>query len=249
MFGERLLSNRELYAEMVARMLKMKNVTNKFATEVEEGSWNWKKLPFKPSSSNDLLDFPEISLNDLKILFTGTYQLGQAIAYLGEIARTDGDVSDIKVHQLKDQKGLQVIKTEVHSKYRSQVMWHCYIKYRESKWYQGYSRLRKHLPQWAPNCWRMLSHICHHLLLSKSSSSRKNLQCVKSQTVQGNKKTVHNGKLELKVDFWSVIVINTSKIMICYLLLTRIIKSNMIFMNFWHIGDFYWHKEIFIGTN
>ncbi len=114
-------------------MLNMKNMANKFAVEVEEGSWNRKKLPFKPLSRNDLLDFPEISLNDLKILFTGIYQLGQAIAYFGEIVCTDGDVSDMKVHQLKAQKGLQVIKTEVHSKCRSQVMWGCYIKYRPNQ--------------------------------------------------------------------------------------------------------------------
>ncbi len=63
-----------------------------------------------------------------------------------------------------------------------------------------------------------------------------------SQIVQGNEKTVLNGKFELKVDFGSVIIYNTSKVMICYLLLTRIIKSNMIFMNFWHIRDFHWYK-------
>ncbi len=94
-------------------------MANKFATEVEEGNWNRKKFPFKPLSSNNLIDFPEISLNDLKIPFTGTYQLGQAIAYLGEIVRAGGYVSDIKVHQLKDQKGLQVIKTDAYSKYQS----------------------------------------------------------------------------------------------------------------------------------
>ncbi len=73
MFGERLLSDQELQASIVTRMLRMKNVTNKFATEVEKGSWNRKKLPFKPLSSNDLLDFPAVSLNNLKILFTGIY--------------------------------------------------------------------------------------------------------------------------------------------------------------------------------
>ncbi len=109
MFGKRLLSDQKLQAEIVA------HVANKFATEVEEGSWNQKKLPFKPLSSNDL-HFPEISLIDLKILFTGTYLLGPAKAYIGEIVRTDGDVSDTKMHQVKDQKGLQVTKTEVHSK-------------------------------------------------------------------------------------------------------------------------------------
>ncbi len=60
-----------------------------------------------------------------------------------------------------------------------------------------------------------------------SSLSRKNLLCVKSQIVQGNEKTLRNGKFKLKVDFGSVIMFNTFKIMICYLLLTHVIKSNM----------------------
>ncbi len=58
----------------------------------------------------------------------------------------------------------------------------------------------------------------------------------------GEQKTVPNGKFGLKVNFGSVIMFNTPKIMICYLFLTRIIKSNMIFINFWHM-------EIFIDTN
>ncbi len=62
--------------------------------------------------------------------------------------------------------------------------------------------------------------------------------CVKSQIVQGNEKTVPNGKFELKVYFGSVIIYNTCKIIICYFLLTYTNKSNTIFMNFWHIGDF-----------
>ncbi len=75
-----------------------------------------------------------------------------------------------------------------------------------------------------------------------SPLSQKNLRCAKSQIVQGNERTVPNDKFELKVDFGSVIMFNKSKIMICYLLLTRIIKSNMIFMNFWRTGNFYWRK-------
>ncbi len=42
--------------------------------------------------------------------------------------------------------------------------------------------------------------------------TKKNLLRAKSQIVQGNEKTVHNGKLELKVDFGSVIIFNTSKV-------------------------------------
>ncbi len=65
--------------------------------------------------------------------------------------------------------------------------------------------------------------------------------CQKSNCAE-ERKNCPNSKFELKVDFGSVIMFNISKRMICYLLLTRIIKSNMIFMNFWYIGDFYWPK-------
>ncbi len=57
----------------------------------------------------------------------------------------------------------------------------------------------------------------------------------KAKLCKGMKKFT-NDKFELKVDFESIIMCNTSKIMICYLFLTIIIKSNMIFMHFWHIG-------------
>ncbi len=92
-------------------------------------------------------------------------------------------------------------------------------------------------------CRVVLDNLCSCLYCwTISLLSQKNLLCVKSQIVQGNEKTVPNGKFELKVDFGSVIIFNTPKIMICYLLLTRIIKSNMTFMNFWHIRGFHWHK-------
>ncbi len=58
-----------------------------------------------------------------------------------------------------------------------------------------------------------------------SPLSRKNLLCVKSKIVPGNEKIVPDGKFEVKVDFGSVIMFNTSEIMICYLLLTHYQKQ------------------------
>ncbi len=71
-------------------------------------------------------------------------------------------------------------------------------------------------------CALLFANRAHHAL----SLSQKNLLCVKNQIMQGNEKTVHNGKFEPKVDFGSVIMFNISKIMILYFLLTRIIKNN-----------------------
>ena len=67
-----------------------RNVQNTLATEVEEKRWLRRKLPFKSITSDDILDFPEMTERDLKILFTGTYQLAQAVSYLAEMVDTDG---------------------------------------------------------------------------------------------------------------------------------------------------------------
>lgn len=66
-------------------MHSQKDVQNTLATEVEENSWLRRKLPYKSVTSGDILDFPEMTERDLKILFTGSYQLGQAVSYLAEM--------------------------------------------------------------------------------------------------------------------------------------------------------------------
>ena len=44
-----------------------------------------RKLPFRSVTSNDILDFPEMTERDLKILFTGSYRLSEAVSYLAEV--------------------------------------------------------------------------------------------------------------------------------------------------------------------
>ncbi len=89
--------------------------------------------------------------------------------------------------------------------------------------------------------------LCVHWLSSSAiikyhRCHEKTFYVSKAKLCRGTKKLFPNGKFELKVDFGSVIMFNRSKIMICYLILIRVIKSNMIFVNFWHVGDFHWHK-------
>jgi len=78
-FGKKLESDAETLDEVVQRMHSQKHVENTLATEAEEKGWFRQKLPFKNITSNDLLDFPEITERDLNIFFTGSYQLSQAI--------------------------------------------------------------------------------------------------------------------------------------------------------------------------
>ena len=49
--------------------------TNTLARDVEAGRWGRRKTMFKPLTSEELQDFPEMTEKDLKIFLTGTYQL------------------------------------------------------------------------------------------------------------------------------------------------------------------------------
>lgn len=72
--------------EKILEIMKLRrNKKNTLAERVETNNWNQKTLPFQKITSNDLLDFPELTIEDLEFLFTGSYQLSQAISYLGEM--------------------------------------------------------------------------------------------------------------------------------------------------------------------
>ena len=56
-------------------MKNRKNIENTWVSKVEQKGWCRKQLVFQSISSDDILNFPKIPIKDLKILFTGTYQL------------------------------------------------------------------------------------------------------------------------------------------------------------------------------
>ncbi|EZA60947.1 hypothetical protein X777_08159 [Ooceraea biroi] len=81
-FGKRLNSDHDLTDEIVDMMKLRRCEKNTLFAEVEAKKWIRRKLPFRSLTSKDLLDFPEMTERDLKILFTGSYQLSQAVSYL-----------------------------------------------------------------------------------------------------------------------------------------------------------------------
>jgi len=80
-----LNSDRKLETEILARIALTKDLPNLFANQVEEAGWKRKKTPFRVMTSGDVLDFPELSEDQLKVYFTGTYQYSQSVSYLAEI--------------------------------------------------------------------------------------------------------------------------------------------------------------------
>lgn len=83
--------------------------------------------PFKSVTSDDILDFPEMTERDLKILFTGSYQLAQAVSYLAETVDKDGK---LKIEYIKDQSN--VLKLKVPSRHISRTAYRCFLRYKSN---------------------------------------------------------------------------------------------------------------------
>lgn len=97
---------------------------NTLAEEVETKHWNRRKIPFKSMNSSDIMDFPEMTINDLEILFTGTYQLSQAVSYLAELMDDD---NNINVGCAKESPN--ILKIKVKSRHSNQKVYKCFIEY------------------------------------------------------------------------------------------------------------------------
>lgn len=123
-FGKRLNCDTDLQDQIAEQMLKRKDVDNSLAKVVEEQNWNRKKRIFKPLTSNDVLDFPEMTEQDLKILFTGSYQLSQTVSYLAEMYTEEGLLN--MQYLLEDDT---ILKCEVKSRHINKKVYRCYVQY------------------------------------------------------------------------------------------------------------------------
>ena len=65
----------------ISRLKSTNDSENTLAQEVKEKRWSRRNIPFKYICSSDVADFPEMTVNDLEILFAGLYQFSQAVSY------------------------------------------------------------------------------------------------------------------------------------------------------------------------
>lgn len=140
-FRKRLQSDVETANEIVQRMHDQKETENTLAIEAEEKGWFCRKLLFQSMTSDDLLDFPEMSERDLKILFTGLYQLSQAVSYLAEMIDTNGKLN---IEHVKNEKN--VLKLKVPSRHISCTSYRCFL------WYESNSIGVSGLTHYACEC-------------------------------------------------------------------------------------------------
>lgn len=93
MFGKRLNSDLELADTIIDYMRERETQQNTLQNLIEAKKLNRRKKPFATLSSTCLIDFPELTEKDLKLLFTGTYQMSQAVCYLAELLDSDNNIN------------------------------------------------------------------------------------------------------------------------------------------------------------
>ncbi|XP_043264042.1 uncharacterized protein LOC122404178 [Colletes gigas] len=122
-YGKRLNSDAGRL-DIIAQMKEKKNQENSLSEEIEKHGWSRKKLIFSDISTSDIFDFPEMTENDLHILFTGSYQFSQAISYLAEILNADGSITAKYVKERSN-----ILKLSVKSRHINKKTYRCYIEY------------------------------------------------------------------------------------------------------------------------
>lgn len=112
-------------AEEIFNSIKAKlNEENTLAKEVAKGKWDRKSRPFEKISSSSTIDFPELSIPEMKLLFNGSYQLAQSLCYLAEILDSD---DNINIDYLKVSPN--ILKFKVQSRHKNSAEYKCYLDY------------------------------------------------------------------------------------------------------------------------
>lgn len=80
---------------------------------------------FKRIDSKEIEDFPILTVDELKLFFTGSYQLIQAVYYLAEIVDDDDTIEG----GFYNYKGRHILRYEVQSRHKNSKQYKCYIEY------------------------------------------------------------------------------------------------------------------------
>ena len=102
-----------------------KDMQNTLAPEAEKKGWIRRKTPLQAVTSEEILDFPEMTERDLVVFFTGSYQFSQAVSYLAEMLDKDGK---LVVECAKEETNL--LKFKVQSRHISRTSYRCFIRYK-----------------------------------------------------------------------------------------------------------------------
>ncbi|XP_058810622.1 uncharacterized protein LOC131675604 [Phymastichus coffea] len=152
-FGKRFKTDDKISDEIINKMLNPTFTENTLAEEVTEAGWSRKIKNFQKLSATDLVDFPEMSERDFKILFSGTYQLAMAISYLAEMLDEEGN---LQLKYLKEHKN--IISVLVRSRHVNRKVYKCYIDYKPDTF--GLNGIQRYTCD-CPNGLRTVGCCCH----------------------------------------------------------------------------------------
>lgn len=138
LFGKRLNYDTDMQDEIAEHMLLKRNVDNSLANEVDQQNWSRRKKLFKQLTSADVDDFPELTGKDLKILFTGSYPLSQAVSYLAGLYTEDGTMN--VNYFIEDNT---ILKCEVRSRHINHKEYKCYVQYESNA--IGYMGIKRYV--------------------------------------------------------------------------------------------------------
>lgn len=136
-FGKRLNSDPELTNTIVDYMKERKNQHNTLKELIETENLSRRKKPFTTMTATSLMDFPELTERDLKILFTGMYQLSQAVCYLAELMK---DQVSLNIEYLKEND--KILRMKIHSRHINRKTYHSYIEYEPNS--IGYTAIKRY---------------------------------------------------------------------------------------------------------
>ena len=120
----RLGSDFDNQEEILQQFESATNDDNTLATESEVNNWNRKKVIYQQLSTSDLIDFPEMTEEELKVVFTGSYQYVQSISYLAELL---DEQNNIKVLYVKGNDS--IVRFNLRSRHINAKTYRCYIDY------------------------------------------------------------------------------------------------------------------------
>lgn len=123
-YGKRIDYSSDIDDEIIDQMEKTMHVPNTLSSEVESKRWSRRKTLLKMLASSEVLDFPRLTEYQLKVLFTGTYQLSQAVSYLAELLDNQNELC---ISYIKETAN--IIHCKVRSRHRNSKTYRVYIDY------------------------------------------------------------------------------------------------------------------------
>jgi hypothetical protein len=112
---------------IVERMLARENIPNTLQTYVDENNLDVKRANFRKLESCEIIDFPELSLQDLYLTTLGSYQLKQSLSYIAQHLDQNGTYWLEAFKDKIEQDNL--IRAKLLSRHSRSVKYNIYIRY------------------------------------------------------------------------------------------------------------------------